>query len=79
MDSDATIVLIISLLITFVNVVFISSIFVFFCCCIDVVDQRRRSKSKNEVISADNDIDFEQDKLEEQEESENNVPKASVA
>lgn len=53
MDSDATIVLIISLLITFVNIVFICSVFVFFCCCIDVIDLKRKSRN----LKSDNDLE----------------------
>lgn len=59
MDSDATIVLIISLLITFLNVVFISSVFVFFCCCIDVIDLKQKRTNSNDKFSVDNDVELE--------------------
>lgn len=59
MDSDSTIVLIISLLITFLNIVFISSVFIFFCCCIDVIDLSQKKRTNIEKISVDNDVDLE--------------------
>lgn len=59
MDSDATIVLIISLLITFLNVVFISSVFVFFCCCIDVIDLKQKRKNSKDKISINKDVEQE--------------------
>jgi hypothetical protein len=51
LDSDATTVLIVSIVATLLNIIFIVTIFVYFCCCIEVNNFKLKDLKYRQVKS----------------------------
>jgi len=51
LDSDATTVLVVSIIVTLLNIIFIVTIFVYFCCCIEVNNFKLKDLKYRQVKS----------------------------